>query len=85
MVLSGRSNVTVFIRDVGWVIVISSLSSDSSDLHKVSLPIESSSETGSVTAFGLWSFLNRLMHMQVGCSSLHSSHRSGIFVSHLNT
>src|SRR5712672_4591895 len=74
-----------------WVSVLSS-SSDSSESHRVSLPVDLSSGTSNVTVFGLvgcsligsglWSFLNCLMHMQVGCSPPHSSHHSGVFASH---
>jgi len=77
-----------------WVSVLSS-SLDSSESHRVSLPVDLSSGTSNVTFFGcvgcsaigsgLWSFLNRLMQMWVGCSPPHSSHRSGVFVSCLST
>src|SRR5712671_4562848 len=77
-----------------WVSVLFS-SSDSSESHRVSLPIDSLSSTLNVTVFGhigcstvgsgLWSFLNHLMHMWVRCSLLHSSHCSGVFVSYLST
>src|SRR5712671_699320 len=86
---------TLSFWEVGfWVSTLSS-SSDSSESHRVSLPVDSSSGTSNVTVFGhvgcsavgsgLWSFLNCLMHMRVGCSPPHSSHRSGIFVSRLST
>src|SRR5712675_2538607 len=68
-----------------WVSALSS-SSDSSESHRVSLPVDSSSGTSNVTIFGhvgcsaigsgLWSFLNHLMQMRVGCSPLHSLHCS---------
>src|SRR5712675_1620374 len=77
-----------------WVSTLSS-SLGSSESHRVSLPVDSSSGTSNVTVFGrvgcsaigsgLWSFLNRLMHMRVGCSPLHSLHHSGVFVSCLST
>src|SRR5712671_128178 len=77
-----------------WVSTLSS-SLDSSESHRVSLPVDSSSGTLNVTVFGhvgclaissrLWSFLNRLMHMRVRCSLSHSSHRSGVFASRLST
>ena|SRR5712671_1439555 len=79
----GRSNETVFAGgvDVG----LSSSLSDSSESYRVSLPVESSSEVGSMAGSGVWSLLNRLMHMRVGCSPPHSSHRSGTFASRLST
>jgi len=79
----GRSNETIFAGGVDDG--LDSSSSDSSELHSVSLLVESSSVVGSATVSGFWSFWNRLMHMQVGCSPLHSSHRSGIFTSRLST
>src|SRR5712672_3991307 len=73
-----------------WVSTLSS-SLDSSESHRVLLSVDSSSGISNVTVFGrvgclaissgLWSFLNHLMHMWVGCSPSHYSHRSGVFVS----
>src|SRR5712675_1326390 len=77
-----------------WVSTLSS-SSDSSESHRVLLPVDSSSGTSNVTIFGrvgcsvvgssLWSFLNCLMHIWVGCSLSHSLHHSGVFASRLST
>src|SRR5712675_2909306 len=81
--------------EVGFWVSILSSSLDSSESHRVSLPVDSLSGTSNVTVFGrvgclvigsgLWSFLNHLMHMWVGCSPPHSSHCSGVFVSCLST
>src|SRR5712675_2389447 len=81
--------------EVGFWVSILSSSLDSSESHRVSLPVDSLSGTSNVTVFGhvgcsaigsrLWSFLNHLMHMWVRCSPLHSSHHSGVFASHLST
>src|SRR5882672_9397567 len=86
---------TLSFWEVGfWVSTLSS-SSDSLESHRVSLPVDSSSGTLNVTVFGhvgclaigsgLWSFLNRLMHMRVRCSPPHSLHHSGVLASHLST
>src|SRR5712675_1584449 len=81
--------------EVGFWVSTLSLFLDSSESHRVSLPVDLLSGTSNMTIFGrvgcseigsgLWSFLNHLMHMRVGCSPLHSSHRSGVFASCLST
>src|SRR5712672_2517083 len=71
----GRSNETVFAGGVDGG--LDSSLSDSLESHSVSLPVESSFVTGSAAISGFWSFWNRLIHMRVGCSPSHSSHRSG--------
>jgi len=90
-------NVTIFsciswlVIDSGlcWVLVLSS-SSNSLELHRVSLLVDSSSGMLNRATFGcigsgLWSFLNHLMHMWVRCSPLHSSHWFGSVISFLST
>src|SRR5712672_835440 len=79
--------------EVGFWASKLSPSLDPSESHRVSLPVDLSSDMLNVTILGctghssvtsgFWSFLNCLIHMWVGCSSLHSSHRSGVFVSRL--
>src|SRR5712672_1999509 len=79
--------------EVGFWASKLSPSSDPSESHRVSLPVDLSSDMLNVTVLGcavrssvtsgFWSFLNCLIHMQVGCSLPHSSHRSGVFVSRL--
>src|SRR5712671_661681 len=75
-----------------WVSTLSS-SSDSLESHRVSLSADSSSGMLNMTFFGCvgcstigsgsWSLLNCLIHMRVGCSLPHSSHRSGTFTDRL--
>src|SRR5712671_649417 len=51
--------------------------SDSSELHSVSLFVESSSVTGRGVISGFRSFSKRFMQRRVGCSPPHSLHCSG--------
>src|SRR5712672_373789 len=81
----GRSNVTdlVGVSDILFMFLvrsgIDSVSSfsDSSESHKVSLFVESSSFTGSGIAPDFRSFSKRFMQRRVGCSPPHSLHCSG--------
>src|SRR5712672_1921616 len=82
---SGRSNVTdlVGVSDILFMLLvrsgIDSVSSfsDSSESHRVSLLVESSSTIGRGVVSGLRSFSKRFMQRRVGCSPPHSLHCSG--------
>src|SRR5712672_772020 len=82
---SGRSNVTdlVGVSDILSILLvrsgIDSVSSfsDSSESHRVSLLVESSSAVGRGVVSGFRSFSKRFMQRRVGCSPPHSLHCSG--------
>jgi len=74
--LSGASD-NLFMLLVRSVVDSVSLSSDSSELHKVSLFVELSSVSGSGAASGFRNFSNRFMQKRVECSPPHFSHCSG--------
>src|SRR5712675_2108573 len=83
--LSGRSNVTdlVGVSDILFKLLvrsgIDSVSSfsDSSESHRVSLLVESSSAVGRGVVSGFRSFSKRFIQRLVGCSPPHSLHCSG--------
>jgi len=82
---SGRSNVTdlVGVSDILFMLLvrsgIDSVSSfsDSSESHRVSLLVESSSAVGRGVVSGFRSFSKRFIQRLVGCSPPHSLHCSG--------
>src|SRR5712675_1208993 len=88
---SGRSNVTdlVGVSDILFMLPVRSgidsvsLFSDSSESHRVSLLVESSSTVGRGVVSGFRSFSKRFMQRRVGCSPPHSLHCSGDLMSSL--